>query len=399
MSISFDQLHETTEYAAYARGGEKKPEGLSWLYNFIKAQGDRNFGKIYVRFPEAVSMKQYLGAPHGSTAADPDAQRLALQKMAFEAAWRILQATPINATGLVSALLLTTNGVALTLNQVHHTIQGLLDYLEAQDTPTTDSAKRLRSTEGVRSALDALSGGHPVTRVDGGREPVWSIAPADEHEAAFYRNTIVHAFLESSIVELALAYAARVDGDRVEAFWWQAMRLRDLLKFEFYFADSAAFREHVAAEMARFPDWESRVAAGGDEILALLRGKRPLMSQAMLRPFIEAYEIVADVLRDAPAVIDEESLTKRALGVGRQHAAQRRVRSVESVSALLFVTARQVVADQGLLESGPELTERREAFLAELRGVLGDMDRMHQIALQQFIDRDTAARRSGQRGS
>ena len=31
VSISFDQLHETAEYAAYARGGEKTPEGLSWL--------------------------------------------------------------------------------------------------------------------------------------------------------------------------------------------------------------------------------------------------------------------------------------------------------------------------------------------------------------------------------
>ena len=29
VSISFDQLHETAEYAAYARGGEKTPEGLS----------------------------------------------------------------------------------------------------------------------------------------------------------------------------------------------------------------------------------------------------------------------------------------------------------------------------------------------------------------------------------
>ena len=28
------------------------------------------------------------------------------------------------------------------------------------------------------------------------------------------------------------------------------MRLRDLLKFDFYFADSAAFREHVAEEMS-----------------------------------------------------------------------------------------------------------------------------------------------------
>lgn len=65
VSISFDQLHETAEYAAYARGGEKTPEGVGWLYNFIRAQGERNYGKIYVRFPEAVSMRQYLGAPHG----------------------------------------------------------------------------------------------------------------------------------------------------------------------------------------------------------------------------------------------------------------------------------------------------------------------------------------------
>lgn len=65
VSISFDQLHETAEYAAYARGGEKTPEGVGWLYNFIRAQGERNYGKIYVRFPAAVSMRQYLGAPHG----------------------------------------------------------------------------------------------------------------------------------------------------------------------------------------------------------------------------------------------------------------------------------------------------------------------------------------------
>lgn len=38
VSICFDQLHEITEYAAYARGAEKTPEGLRWLYNFIKAQ-------------------------------------------------------------------------------------------------------------------------------------------------------------------------------------------------------------------------------------------------------------------------------------------------------------------------------------------------------------------------
>ena len=399
VSISFDQLHETREYAAYARGGEKTPEGVSWLYNFIKAQGERNFGKIYVRFPQAVSMKQYLGVPHPGRTADDPADKLALQKMAFETAWRILQATPINATGLVSALLLVTNGMALTLHQVHHTLQDSLDFLERNNIPTTESARRLRTPEGTRAALDALSGGHPVTRIDSGREPVWYIAPEDEHEAAFYRNSIIHAFLESSILELALAYARRVGGDRVEAFWAQALRLRDLLKFDFYFADSAAFREHLLGKLDRIPDWEARVAAGGAEIDELLAAKKPLMSHAMLRPFIEAYEIVADVLRDLPADVDEKELTARALGVGRQYAAQHRVRNVESVSALLFATARQVVADQGLLAAGPDLAERRQAFRDELRGILGDMDKMRQVSQRQFNDREARARGSDREAS
>ena len=74
VSISFDQLHETAEYAAYARGGEKTPEGAEWLYKFIKAQGERNYGKIYVRFPEAVSMRQYLGEPGGPIDRGPGRQ-------------------------------------------------------------------------------------------------------------------------------------------------------------------------------------------------------------------------------------------------------------------------------------------------------------------------------------
>ncbi|KUI19339.1 glycerol-3-phosphate acyltransferase [Mycobacterium sp. GA-1285] len=392
VSISFDQLHETSEYAAYARGGEKTPESLSWMYNFIKAQGERNYGKIYVRFPEAVSMREYLGAPHGPMTTDESAKRLALQKMAFEVSWRILRATPVNATALVSALLLTTRGIALTLGQIHHTLQPSLDYLERKQTPMTNSALRLRTPDGVRAALDALSNRHPVTCVEGGREPVWRIAPEDEHEAAFYRNTLIDAFLEPSLVELALVHAGRAESDRLEAFWSQVMRLRDLLKFDFYFADSAAFREHVAEELSWQDGWEEQVTAGEQRVEELLRTKSPLLAGAMLRPFFEAYEIVADVLLDAPAEIAEKDLTKKALGLGNQYVAQSRVRSNESVSALLFATARQVAADQDLLEPAADLQERRTAFRDELRAILRDMDKVEQIAREQFIAREVAHR-------
>jgi glycerol-3-phosphate O-acyltransferase len=290
---------------------------------------------------------------------------------------------------------LTTRGRALTLDQLHHTMRDSLDYLERKNTPMTNSALRLRTLEGVRAAVDALSNGHPVTRIDSGREPVWRIAPEQEHEAAFYRNSLIHAFLETSIAELALGYALRAEGDRLEAFWTQVMRLRDLLKFEFYFADSATFRENIAEEMAWQENWEEQVRAGAGGIDNLLYRKQPLMSHAMLRPFFEAYEVVADVLRDAPAEIDERDLTKLALGVGQQYAAQGRVRSNEAISALLFATARQVVADQGLLQQEPDLKERRKEFLAELRGVLRDMDRVELVSLRQFSERETARRSAG----
>ena len=112
----------------------------------------------------------------------------------------------------------------------------------------------------------------------------------------------------------------------------------------------------------------------------------------MLRPYFEAYEIVADVLRDSPAEIDEKELTKRALGVGNQYVAQGRVRSTEAVSALLFATARQVVADQHLLEPAADLVERRTAFRDELRGILADMDKVEQISREQFVARETKRR-------
>jgi glycerol-3-phosphate O-acyltransferase len=388
-SISFDQLHETTEYAAYAKGGEKVPEGAQWLYNFIKAQGERNYGKIYVRFPEAVSMRQYLGEPGGAIAHDEAAKRLAMQKMAIEVSWRILRATPINANSLVSAVLLaTTRGRALTLRQLHHTLQDSMDYLQRKNTPMTNSALRLRSPEGVRAALDAMSNGNPVTRVDGGHEPVWWIESQHQHEAAFYRNSLIHAFLETSIVELALVHAGRApEGERVDAFWAQAMRLRTLLKFDFYFADSATFRKNIAEELNWNHDWEAQLAAGPDAVDDLLRAKHPLMSNAMLRPLFEAYEIVADVLCGAPADFSGKELTTQALGLGAQYVAQGKVSS-ESVSALLFATARQVCGDQKLLQPSEDLRERRQAFLDELNVIVGDMEHIHQLIREQFYARE-----------
>jgi glycerol-3-phosphate O-acyltransferase len=68
------------------------------------------------------------------------------------------------------------------------------------------------------------------------------------------------------------------------------------------------------------------------------------------------------------------------------------VRSNEAVSALLFATARQVAADQRLLEPAADLDERRAAFRDELRAVLRDMDMVERISRKQFYAREIQRR-------
>ena len=72
--------------------------------------------------------------------------------------------------------------------------------------------------------------------------------------------------------------------------------------------------------------------------------------------------------------------------------AQTRVRSSESVSTLLFATARQVVVDQDLIAPAPDLAERRSAFRRELRDILRDSNHVGRIARNQFVAREAKAR-------
>jgi glycerol-3-phosphate O-acyltransferase len=64
--------------------------------------------------------------------------------------------------------------------------------------------------------------------------------------------------------------------------------------------------------------------------------------------------------------------------------AQHRLRSSESVSALLFQTALQLARNRGLFE-GDDLAARRAAFLAELRDLVRRLDRIEDLAIRRYI--------------
>jgi glycerol-3-phosphate O-acyltransferase len=248
----------------------------------------------------------------------------------------------------------------------------LLEYAGARGLPTVEGVELGRSRI-VRKAVSTLVREGVLTEFTQGTEPVYAIASERHLEAAFYRNNVIHHFVTRAITELALVHAAEHDcDDRAAEYWEEALRLRDLLKFEFFFPRKRVFADDLRAEVDILdPGWEQRPAER-EQIRAVLEQAPVYLAHRVLGPFVQAYGVVADRLaaREPHVVVDEPAFLAEALGVGRQYLLQRRLESPESISGELFRGALSLAANRGLVEPGDEdLRDRRRAFAAEVRDV------------------------------
>lgn len=384
VAVCYDQLQEVAEYAGEARGAAKTPESLAWLLRFVRAQRGR-FGRVYVRFGAPVSLRESLGSARSTEAGPPAERRLELQKLAFEVACRINDATPITGAALVTLALLGARGRALTLAQIGGSVQGYLDFAGRRSLPLAPTA-RLDSDTAVTAVLDGLVAQDVVQAHRDGREAVFGIAPGQHLAAACYRNSIAHFFLLGAIAEIALLEAAdHAAAQRIEAFEPAALELRDLLKFDFFFREREPFLAALRAELDRLaPDWPDRLAAGPDGVRTLLDVLPTLGSDMLLRPFFEAYAIAADALatHGAARAPEPERWLEECMGLGRQYELQRRLGHPESVSRHLFATGLELARHRGLCEPG-EATAARSAFAEQLHAVLRRLDTVHAIAVRR----------------
>ena len=391
VAIAYDQLREVAEYAGEARGAGKQAESLGWLLRFVRSQRGR-FGTIYVRFGAPLSLREALGPRDGLPPLDSAAGRLALQKLAIEVSWRIGRAVPITGTALATLALLGARGRALTSGQIGVALRGYLDQARAQGLPATATAA-LDDARRLAAALESLQDQGVVERYAGGPDTVYRIAPGASLAASYYRNTIVHFFVLGAIAELALLRAAaRAPEEREAALFDAGLALRDLLKFEFFFAEKPQFLAELEAELARLaPDWRHRLAGGPAGVHALLEQAPTLSADVTLRSFAEAYRVVAEVLARAAAgaAADDESLLAACMALGHQYHLQRRIGNPESVSRHLFRTGLALARQRGLLDAGDATAARRLAFAGELRDVLHGLDEVHRIAVlrvQRLVD-------------
>ncbi|RZS43429.1 glycerol-3-phosphate acyltransferase [Herbihabitans rhizosphaerae] len=362
VSIVYDQLHEVAMMTAEARGGIKRPEDLRWLMRFAREQRHR-LGRAYVEFGEPMSLRERLAELH----ADEQAAPRAIERIGLDVSHRINRATPVTATAVVSLAMLAADR-ALSLSEVLTTVAPVADYLARRRWPVAGAAN-LNDRSTIRRALQELVASGVLTCYEGGTETVWGIAEDQHLIAAFYRNTAIHVFVERAIGELALLAAAENGHtDLVAAVRAEALRLREILKFDFFFSARDTFGEELDEELGRLASEDAaKVELAADDLRVRLARARPHVAHLVLRPFLDAYHVVADRLSNWDGDFDEQAFLDECLRVGKQWALQRRVASDESVSLELFKTALRLARHRDLVESTqPQLAKRRKAFADEI---------------------------------
>jgi glycerol-3-phosphate O-acyltransferase len=364
VSIAYDQITDVGSYAEEQRGGKKEAESFAWAVKFMGSLRRQN-GRIYIRFGEPLALSERIGRYEDLTSVEG---HLALPKIAFEISTRINDATPITAISLVTLALLSEVNHGLTITETAECLEPFVSVVKERDLPNTDDLP-FTSLLGVRAALDALVVSGVVQRSEGLTESVYSIGEGKHLAGAYYRNTIIHFFVNAGITELALGVCAlRGSPLTRESVVALALEIRDLLKFEFFFSPTDDFVRDVESEIARYtvsdPD-------GGGHLGFDMESFHP-KSPIVLGPFFEAYFVVAATLTTENSnELTESMLAERALRMGDQLVSHGDISNKEAVSSALFATGTKLALSRGLLDGTS--TERRQ-FYNELEEILETLD-------------------------
>jgi len=360
VSITYDQIQDVPDYAREAQGRKKEEESISWLVKAVHSLR-RRYGDIYIRFGEPVSVASVLDG----ISEDAEEGSPGLQKLAFEVMYRIGRVTPATPVAVVSIALLAARGKARTAGELAESCGHLVDFIRARDIPTTERLD-LTDPSRITRILDWLAEHGNVSSHEAIDRRVFWLDDDQMIRISYYRNVVVHFFINRAIAEMALTSLHEISERDPERLRRRALELRDLLKFEFFFPEKDEFITAVSEELeVDVPGWEGVLGATG-ALGVMAKMGEPVAYWAVL-PFLDAYQIVGDELERLHGPFDKKRFLEACLARARMYRIEERLFSGESASQVLFESALALARNRQLVEETPDVEERRRRFAEEIR--------------------------------
>lgn len=232
VAINYEKVTEAKSHKRELEGGEKVQESF---VNLAKSSRIlfKSFGEVHVRIAEPISLEEWLERQIGGPAASTDTRRLGVQKLAFEVCHRINKSTPLNANGLVTAILLAKPGAAMLKSELEAWLLRVHSDLKAMNVLLA----RALEEDYMKSCRRSIAGFLEDGIIEKYHTPSGKLGLRVPHKqrvaALYYKNTAIHALLTP-----ALSGIARGSQDEL-------LELRGFFQFEFFFPEKEIFLRQV----------------------------------------------------------------------------------------------------------------------------------------------------------
>jgi glycerol-3-phosphate O-acyltransferase len=343
-SIAYDRVLEEKSYIKEMSGAAKEPESLRHILRarrFLRT----NYGKAYIRFASPFSLSEYL-TRHPSGAQD------IRQDLALHLVREINAVTPVTPLSLISTALLSHHRRGFLFSELSGTVETLMGFLRKCGVPMasslSDPQRALRETLSLLidwKIVDSLED------VEGEEEPFYYVDEEKKIQLEYYKNSIIHFFIEHALVALSLL-KGKEELKSQAALLDDCAFLKDLFKHEFVPRESRVPQEWADTVMDYFLNqaWVTRV--GESESFRVTKSgyeKLPIWA-GLAKTFVESYWIAAKSMSSRGYRLEKKDPQLKHMGyLGKRLYKSGAVDHVAALSPLTFRNALSFI-QQDLIE-------------------------------------------------
>jgi glycerol-3-phosphate O-acyltransferase len=286
-SIIYDRIIEEKSYIKEIGGDIKKRENLKQVIrarHFLK----RKYGKIYVRFNQPFSLKEYI-QERGLTGKDSH------HKLAYHLINAINEVSVVTPLSLFATAILANHRRGFHYSELLQTVEILLEFLKRYEAPLANTLSD--PEKAIRETLSLLIGWKVVDCLEDAEKEEETFYYVDEEkklELEYYKNSIIHFFVPHALVAISLL-TGREEVKEPDSIVSDYAFLRDLFKKEFVFTEEVDLQEEVSSLteyflVSKFLTPSERTV--GYKITKLGFDRLPIWA-ALAKTFLESYWIAA----------------------------------------------------------------------------------------------------------
>ncbi len=288
-SIIYDRIIEGKTYVKEVGGHNKQREDLKQVIGARKFLKTR-YGKIYIRFNEPFSLKRYLSERAPGT----DNLQHDLAIYITNAINQISLVTPLS---LVSTAILANHRRGFLVSELQESVNTLMRFLDRYDIPVSNTLRDpSKAVTETLSLLISWKVADFLEDISGEEETFYFVEDDKMMELEYYKNNIIHFFIQHSFVALSLLTGTE-ETKGTESVVSDYVFLKELLSMEF-FIDEDDVRGKVLSIIEHFvhEGFLARSDNGsGYNITRQGYDKLPMWA-SLTKTFIESYWISAKIM-------------------------------------------------------------------------------------------------------